>query len=51
MYWHCEICDNIMIEQLKNKHLEFKFHKLFVNSIIGKNNKSKPLPDKIEDKK
>ena len=34
MYWHCEICDNIMIEEMKNKYLESKFFISFVNSII-----------------
>ena len=34
MYWHCEICDNIMNAKLKNKHLESNFHSSPVNSII-----------------
>ena len=49
MYWHCEICDIIKIAELKNKHLESKFHNSFVNSIIRRYIIPTPLPDKIDD--
>ena len=41
MYWHCEICDNIMNVELKNKHLESNFHSSLVNSIIPNPNSNK----------
>ena len=41
MYWHCEICDNIMHVELKNKHLESNFHSSLVNSIIPNPNSNK----------
>ena len=49
MYWHCETCDNIMIAELKNKHLKSKFHNSFVNSIIRRYIITNPLPNKIYD--
>ena len=49
MYWHCRICANIMIEEVKIIHLESKPHISFVNSIIRKDIISIPLTDKIED--
>ena len=49
MYWHCEVCENILIEQLKNKHLESKFHNSFVSSIIRRYFIPSRLPNKIDD--
>ena len=50
MYWHCEICDNIMIAELKKKHLKSKFHNSFGNSIISRYIIPSPVPNKIDDK-
>ena len=47
--WHCEICDYIMIEELKNKHLESKFHFSYIHSTIRRYIISNPLLNKIED--
>ena len=33
-YWRCELCDNIMNPELRNKQLETKFHSSFINSIL-----------------
>ena len=49
MYWHCEICDNINIEEMKINLLQSKFHIPFVISIINKYIISNPPPDKIGD--
>ena len=48
MYGHCESCD-ITIAELKNKHLESKFHNSFLNSIIRRYIISSPLPNNIDD--
>ena len=44
MYWHCEICDNKMIAELENQHLESKIQNSFVNSIFRRYIIPKPLP-------
>ena len=49
MQWFCEICDNIMIEEIRNKHLESNFHDSLVTSFMRENILSSPLSDKIED--
>ena len=48
MYWHCETCDNILIGELKNKHLKSKFPNSFGNSIIRRYIILSPLPNKID---
>ena len=49
MYWHCEFFDNMMIAELKNKHLKSKFHNSFVNSFIRRYIIPGPLSNKIDD--
>ena len=49
MYWHCEICDKIMNEKYRNKHLESEFHSFLVNSNMRRNTKPNPTPYKIDD--
>ena len=49
MYWHCEICDNILIAESTKKNLKSEFHKSFVNSIIKRYIIPSPLPNKIDD--
>ena len=48
IYWHCEICDIIMIVEKKNKHLKSKFYNSYVNSFIRRYIISRPLPNKID---
>ena len=49
MYWHCEICDKIMIEEFRTNQLQPGIHKRLANSIIRKNIITNPKPSKIDD--
>ena len=49
MYWHCEICDKIIIEENGNNHLQSGFHKRSAVLIIRKYNITNLKPNKIDD--
>ena len=52
MFWHCKLCDYIMTEGLKNKHLNSKFHNTLVNSNVMKyiipNRNSSKIADRLK---
>ena len=50
MYWHCEICDKVIYEEFRINHLQSRFHKRLVNSIIKKYIITNPKSNKIDDK-
>ena len=47
MYWHCEICDNMMIAKIDISSLNSR--NSFVNSIIRRLIIPTPLPNKNDD--
>ena len=49
MYWHCDICDDVMFEDIRNNHLQSGFHKCLANSVIWKSIISNPKSNKIDD--
>ena len=48
MYWHCDICDKDMHEELRNIHLQSGFHKRLANSIIRNCFFTSPKSNKID---
>ena len=49
MHWRCGVCDHVINEELKNIHLQSRFHKRLSTSNIRKYIISNPEPNKYDD--